>query len=163
MALPSFPAVARHNLNPCMLIASRDELEVMTLLGSCVSVCLWDSRLAFGGMNHYMLPLWNGDGLPTPKYGNVAIEKLIGKMLEFGCRKEQLVAKCFGGANVLGDTSGRMLIGERNISLAQEILATHRIPIVAQDMGGLRGMKILFNTRTGVVLAGRLASSPTHV
>ena len=149
-------------MNPCMLMASRDELEIMTLLGSCVAVCLWDPRLAFGGMNHYMLPLWNGEGLPTPKYGNVAIEKLIARMLEFGCRKEQLVAKCFGGANVLGDTSGRMLIGERNIAVAEEVLGNHRIPIVAQDMGGLRGMKILFNTRTGVVLAGRLASSPVQ-
>ena len=149
-------------MNPCMLMASRDELEIMTLLGSCVAVCLWDPRLAFGGMNHYMLPLWNGEGLPTPKYGNVAIEKLIARMLEFGCRKEQLVAKCFGGANVLGDTSGRMLVGERNIAVAEEVLGNHRIPIVAQDMGGLRGMKILFNTRTGVVLAGRLASSPVQ-
>ena len=156
------PLLARHNLNPCMLMASRNELEIMTLLGSCVAVCLWDPRLAFGGMNHYMLPLWNGEGLPTPKYGNVAIEKLIARMLEFGCRKEQLVAKCFGGANVLGDTSGRMLIGERNIAVAEEVLGNHRIPIVARDMGGLRGMKILFNTRTGVVLAGRLASSPVQ-
>ena len=156
------PLLARHNLNPCMLMASRNELEIMTLLGSCVAVCLWDPRLAFGGMNHYMLPLWNGEGLPTPKYGNVAIEKLIARMLEFGCRKEQLVAKCFGGANVLGDTSGRMLIGERNIAVAEEVLGNHRIPIVARDMGGLRGMKILLNTRTGVVLAGRLASSPVQ-
>lgn len=160
MVQPVPLVIPRHNLNPCMLIASRDELEVMTLLGSCVSVCLWDPRLAFGGMNHYMLPLWNGDGLPTPKYGNVAIEKLITKLLEFGCRKEQLVAKCFGGANVLGDASGRMLIGERNIAVAEEILGNHRIPIVARDMGGMRGMKILFNTNTGVVLAGRLSSSP---
>ena len=162
MALPVPPAIPRHNLNPCMLVASRDELEIMTLLGSCVAVCLWDPRLTFGGMNHYMLPLWNGDGLPTPKYGNVAIENLIARMLEFGCRKEQIVAKCFGGANVLGDTSGRMLIGERNIAVAEEILGNHRIPIVARDMGGLRGMKILFNTKTGVVLAGRLASSPVQ-
>jgi chemotaxis protein CheD len=148
----------RHHLNPCMLIAHRDELEVTTVLGSCVSVCLWDPNLACGGMNHYMLPLWNGDGLPTPKFGNVAIEKLIGKMLDFGCRKEQLVAKCFGGANVLGDATDRMQIGARNIALAEELLAIHRIPIVARDMGGLQGLKIIFNTKSGIVLAGRLTA-----
>lgn len=160
--MPASPAgaIPRVNLNPCMLTAHREEAEVTTLLGSCVAVCLWDPRLAYGGMNHYMLPLWNGDGLPTPKYGNVAIEKLIEKMVSFGCRKEQLVAKCFGGANVLGDMSGPMQIGERNIVLAEEILATHHIPIVAREMGGFRGMKIIFNTRTGIVLAGRLAGSP---
>lgn len=158
MDLPSPPAVPRHHLNPCMLIAHRDELEITTLLGSCVSVCLWDARMACGGMNHYMLPLWNGDGLPTPKYGNVAIEKLIQKMLDFGCRKEQLVAKCFGGANVLGDGTGHMQIGTRNIALAEELLAIHRIPIVAREVGGLRGMKIIFNTKSGLVLAGRLSA-----
>ena len=153
-------AVLRHHLNPCMLIAHRDELEVTTLLGSCVSVCLWDPQRACGGMNHYMLPLWNGDGLPTPKFGNVAIEGLIKKLLDFGCRKEQLVAKCFGGANVIGDATGHMQIGARNIALAEELLAIHRIPIVAREMGGLRGMKIIFNTKSGLVLAGRLVAMP---
>ncbi len=161
--LPPVPPVPRHHLNPCMLVARRDELEVTTLLGSCVSVCLWDSHLACGGMNHYMLPLWNGEGLPTPKYGNVAIEKLIENLLGLGCRKEHLVAKCFGGANVLGDTSGRTLIGDRNITLADELLAIHRIPVLAREVGGLRGMKIIFNTRTGVVLAGRLVAPPGTV
>lgn len=155
---PAPAAILRHHLNPCMLIAHRDELEVTTLLGSCVSVCLWDPHLTCGGMNHYMLPLWNGDGLPTPKYGNVAIEKLIGKMLDFGCRKEHLVAKCFGGANVIGDGIGRMQIGERNIALAEELLGIHRIPIIAREVGGLRGLKIIFNTKSGVVLAGRLVA-----
>lgn len=160
MPSPPSNATPHINLNPCMLSAHREETEVTTLLGSCVSVCLWDPRLGYGGMNHYMLPLWNGDGLPTPKYGNVAIEKLIEKMLSFGSRREQLVAKCFGGANVLGDTTGHMLIGERNVTLAQELLAIHRIPIVASEVGGFRGMKIIFNTRSGIVLAGRLANSP---
>lgn len=160
MGLPSSTAVLRHHLNPCMLLAHRNEVEIITLLGSCVSVCLWDPQLACGGMNHYMLPLWNGEGLPTPKYGNVAIEKLIEKMLALGCRKEQLVAKCFGGANVIGDSTGHLQIGERNIALAEELLEIHRIPIVAREMGGLRGMKIIFNTKSGIVFAGRLIAAP---
>lgn len=158
LAPPASGAIPRLVLDPCMLLARRDEAEITTLLGSCIAVCLWDPRLGCGGMNHYMLPLWNGDGLPTPKYGNVAIEKLVEKMLAFGCRKEDLVAKYFGGANVIGDASGRMLIGERNIALADEVLAIHRIPVVAKDAGGTRGMKIIFNTKSGLVLAGRLAS-----
>lgn len=148
----------QHHLNPCMLLASRDEIRVITLLGSCVSVCLWDSRLGAGGINHYMLPLWNGEGLPTPKYGNVAIEKLIRKMLDLGSRKEDLIAKCFGGANVIGDPGTGVTIGTRNIALADEVLAIHQIPVVAREVGGLQGMKIIFNTKTGVVLAGRLVA-----
>ena len=29
-----------------------------------------------------MLPYWNGQGLASPKYGNIAIEKLIDKMIQ---------------------------------------------------------------------------------
>ena len=54
--------------------------RLSTVLGSCVAVCLWDQRLKFGGMNHYMLPMWNGAGLASPKYGNIAIPKLIEQM-----------------------------------------------------------------------------------
>lgn len=149
-------AGSRHHLNPCMLTAHREEVEVTTLLGSCVSVCLWDATQGFGGMNHYMLPLWNGEGLPTPKYGNVAIEKLIEKMLWLGCQKDHLIAKCFGGASVLGEATGQMMIGARNIVMAEELLAIHRIPMVARDLGGNQGRKVVFNTRTGLALVGRL-------
>ncbi len=156
---PSVPsAVERYHLNPCMLVARREEVEVTTILGSCVSVCLWNPRLACGGMNHYMLPLWNGDGLPTPKYGNVAIEKLIERLQQLGCRKDDLVAKCFGGASMIQGTSGLMQIGERNIEVAVDLLDRHRISTVAHQVGGLQGRKISFNTRTGVVLVSRIAA-----
>lgn len=154
------PAAPRHHLNPCMLTAHREEVEVTTLLGSCVSVCLWDTKRGFGGMNHYMLPLWNGDGLPTPKYGNVAIEKLIEKMLWLGCQKGHLIAKCFGGASIIEDATGQMMIGARNILMAEELLAIHGIPVVAHDLGGHQGRKVVFNTQSGVALVGRLIPQP---
>jgi len=141
-----------------MLMAHKGELEITTLLGSCVAVCLWDSSLACGGMNHYMLPLWNGEGLPTPKYGNVAIEKLIENLLQFGCERRNLVAKCFGGASLFADPTGIMRIGARNIAVAEELLEIHRIPIIAKEVGGLQGMKVIFNTKSGVALVGRFVS-----
>ena len=148
-------AVMRHHLNPCMLMAHTGEVEISTLLGSCISVCLWDSTRACGGMNHYMLPLWNGAGLPTPKFGNVAIEKLIEKLLQFGCQKRNLVAKCFGGASLIADATGIMQIGARNIAVAEEVLEVHQIPIIAREVGGQQGMRVIFNTQSGVALVGR--------
>ena len=49
-------------------------------------VCLYDPVIRVGGINHYMLPLWNGQGLASPKYGNIAIEKLLEKMISLGCQ-----------------------------------------------------------------------------
>ncbi|WP_005038360.1 chemotaxis protein CheD [Holophaga foetida] len=142
-----------HFLFPCALFAHRQEHGVTTILGSCVSVCLVDPELGIGGINHYMLPLWNGVGLPTPRFGNVAIDKLVERMLFLGCRKEKLVAKVFGGAQVIAGEMQQFSVGERNVVLAMEMLDYHGIPVIAQSVGGLQGMKICFNTRSGQVLA----------
>ncbi len=141
-----------HYLLPGNIFAHRDEYTVTTVLGSCVSVCLWDPAAGIGGINHYMLPLWNGDGLASPRYGNIAIEKLIAKMLDIGAERSRLRAKVFGGGDVLKVTSAFMNIGARNVVLAQDVLREEKIPIISADTGGQNGRKLLFNTRTGVVL-----------
>ena len=146
--------VNEHFLLTNTIHVSSEELIIKTVLGSCVAVCLWDKTRNFGGINHYLLPLWNGEGLETPKYGNIAIKKLIEKMIELGCKKENLIAKIFGGASVLSsitNESGFLNIGERNIIIAQDILHEHNIEIIAADTGENNGRFLLFNTKTGVV------------
>lgn len=76
-------------LNPSKLFVSAQRYEVITVLGSCVAVCLYDRKLHLGGINHYMLPFWNGRDLPSLKFGNIAIDKLIEKMVEAGGRKKE--------------------------------------------------------------------------
>ena len=131
--------------------------RVTTVLGSCVSVCLWDQRLRLGGMNHFMLPFWNGEGLASPKYGNIAIAKLIERMQDLGAERRNLRAKVFGGGVVLNVMNPFMNIGERNIQLAEDVLKNEGIPIVSADTGGNVGRKLIFDTGTGMVLVKRLA------
>lgn len=134
------------------LHVSRLPLIMNTVLGSCVSVCLWDQDLKAGGMNHFMLPFWNGSGLASPKYGNIAMEQLVKKMTGMGCRREDLVAKIFGGAKMLREQSEFFDIGRRNIDLARKLLDEHDISITASSIGGNRGRRIFFNSATGEVL-----------
>jgi chemotaxis protein CheD len=148
--------IRKHFLHPCMIFAHPREHWVATLLGSCVAVCLWDPTLGLGGMNHYMLPLWNGEGLPTPRYGNIAIEKLIQKMVALGADPRRLLGRIYGGAMVLGTDMGRFRVGGRNITVAQELLATHRIPILETEVGGEQGRRVQFNTCTGEVTVQRM-------
>ena len=145
----------KHFLFPGTIFADPRSYQISTILGSCVAVCLWDSVMRMGGINHYMLPLWNGEGLATPKFGNIAIEKLLAKMLAMGCKREQLIAKVFGGANLMGTGNEVFLIGDRNISLACQMLEEYGIPIMASDVGGQSGRKIIMYAETGVVLVGR--------
>ena len=147
----------QHYLFPCMIFCSREEFQVTTVLGSCISVCLYDPVTKIGGINHYMLALWNGIGLESPKYGNIAITKLLEKMLELGSRKNNLHAKVFGGAKVLEATQNSSInVGERNIEIAMDMLSEEHIPVVASSMGDLFGLKIIFNTVTGEILMKRV-------
>ncbi len=134
------------------MYASAQPSEVTTILGSCVAVCLWDRYLGIGGINHYMLPTWNGMELASPKYGNIAIERLVERMVQLGCQKKNLVAKVFGGGEVISVSSSSMHIGERNVMVANTMLEEMNIPVIGRSTGGNNGRKIIFNTHTGEVL-----------
>ncbi|MCF8364163.1 MAG: chemotaxis protein CheD [Bacteroidales bacterium] len=133
------------------LIVSSKPLILSTVLGSCISICLWDMKNKIGGMNHYMLPYWNGSGLASPKYGNIAIPQLLKKMKATQHDPGNIIAKVFGGARMLKDQSAIFDIGHRNTQLAYEMLAAESIKIIAESTGGEKGRKIFFNTETGEV------------
>ncbi|MCB9481855.1 MAG: chemotaxis protein CheD [Desulfobacteraceae bacterium] len=133
------------------IVFSREASEIKTVLGSCVSVCLWDFKYKSGAMNHFIFPTWTGRGLATPKYGNVAMESIYEKMLSNGSRSQDLIAKIFGGGRLF--TSGDMSLnpGEQNIASAKKFLARVNIPVISEDTGGARGRTVIFHTDTGDV------------
>jgi len=149
----------KHFLHPSTILISKEAQWVTTILGSCVSICLFDKKTRIGGINHYMLPYWNGEGLESPKYGNVAILHLFQKMLELGVKKEDIICKIFGGAEVLGDKPSIFNVGKRNVELARKVILEMGIPVVSSSTGGKQGRKIHFNTGTGEVLQKYLAKT----
>ena len=135
-----------------LFVAAR-ETNILTVLGSCVAVCLYDKVNQISGMNHYLLPLWNNEGLASPKYGNISIEKLISGMESVGCERRNIIAKVFGGASPNKFSSeGKLLVGEKNVNVALDLLAKNGIKVVAKDVGGQRGRKIAMNSLTGKVI-----------
>lgn len=140
-----------HYLFSSTLFVSKEPCHIQTVLGSCVAVCLYDQRLKFGGMNHYMMPLWNGKGLASPNYGNIAIDMLLEKMMMLGSQNKNLIAKVFGGANQHNFNSKIVTVGERNIEVAKNMLKGFSIHVVAESTGGTQGRKIAFDTFTGQV------------
>ncbi len=137
-------------LQPGQLIAAPEPLEISTVLGSCVAVCLWDRRRGQGGANHFLLP-HHGSGQASPRYGDVAVEQLVAALLALGSRRDDLVAKLFGGANVITAFRGeREQLGARNVAVARHELDRARVPLVAEDVGGKRGRKLIFHTDDGL-------------
>lgn len=148
-----FRDVNDHNvyLKPGDLYVSNKPIRITTVLGSCVSICLYDTVLKTGGMNHFMLPYKRPKDEQIPKYGDVAIHSLIKKMEEMGSSRKSMVAKIIGGADNTGGIKGYFCIGESNHSAAVDILEEYRIKIIRKNIGGNKGRKVIFFPQTGQV------------
>ena len=135
--------VNRVFLLPGEYMVSKQPHLISTLLGSCVSVCLYHPQHHFGGMNHYMLtkgPVGERSG----KYGDYAINVLL-QFMERACGSLAGVeGMIFGGANVVGSigTGAGSMIGEKNIALAREMLKRHGIRVTKEQVGGNAGLKL---------------------
>lgn len=132
---------------------------LVTVLGSCVSACLYDSAAGIGGMNHFMLPtsevsIGPGDGLPA-RLGIHAMELLINALVHHGARRGALRAKLFGGGAVLQGLTATN-VGERNAEFALSYLRTEGIPVVAQDLLDIHPRKIYFFPGTARVLVRKI-------
>jgi chemotaxis protein CheD len=139
------------------LAVFREPRAISTVLGSCVAVCLWDAEAGVGGMNHYLLPHRAGAGETSPRFGNVAMGRLLDDLVRLGGRFARLKAKVFGGATVLGSPlPGTPSLGEQNAALARSLLRAAGIPVVAEDTGGGRGRWLIFQTDDGAAFVKRL-------
>lgn len=166
--LVELPAVSGHDsissnshfLHAGQIYVSAQAESIVLILGSCVAICIWDSVNGIGGATHYLLPSWDGKGVSSPRYGNVAISALLQKLADAGANTANLRAKVFGGGclfDVMRDASPkRDHLGSRNVEIALELLAKERIPVVAKEVGSDRGQRILFQTNTGHALVKAL-------
>lgn len=144
-------------LHAGQVFASSTPCEITTVLGSCVGLLLVDPVRRFGGASHYLLPFEGHGQTATPRFGSTAISLLLGRMLALGSRKQDLVAKIFGGASTLtADTAPGPTLGAKNVELARRRLEQEHIPIVAEDVGGHGGRKIIFLCDEGHVWVKRL-------
>lgn len=142
--------------------AVESQRPLSTLLGSCVSVCLFDPQLRLGGINHFMLPDMgrgrHGD-VDSLLSGNFAMETLLNALLDKGARKPRLQAKAFGGGTIIDTDKGSSSIGMRNASFAKEWLQREGVPLISSDLLGPWSRKILFLPCNGQVFCKRMVTS----
>jgi chemotaxis protein CheD len=138
------------SLNIGELIVSERPIVVGTVLGSCVSVCLFCPTKEVGGIIHYALPYElrpSESEQESLRYGAYAIPLLVGKVRSLvGNDRVPLLAKVAGGAAV---TSSSVDIGGGNIRLARELLQEFGVAVVGEDVGGILGRRLHFHTASG--------------
>lgn len=139
-------------------------VELVTSVGSCIGICLYDSIHRCGGLAHIMLPhssLGPLEPLPS-KYADTAVIALKNGIKELTGRENRLSAKIAGGANMFANTSANGLdIGAKNIKAVRAILEEHRIRLVGEDVGGSHGRRINFDLANGVTVV-RLHNGETR-
>jgi chemotaxis protein CheD len=142
-------------LYPGQLMTSQTPCHISTILGTCVAVCLHDPVLRISGINHYLLP-HRADSEPSPRFGHVAIPRLVDQMIALGAWTGRLQAKVFGGSDPIYPARAGGDLGQRNVELALRMLAELEIPVVARDTGGPLGRKLILRTDDGTVWVRKL-------
>jgi chemotaxis protein CheD len=143
---PALPGVYLH---PGQVFLSVQPTAVTTILGSCVAVGLWDHERGVGGLCHYLLPESPKAQAPSPRFADAAVGQLLQGILALGARPGAVVAKVFGGACVLEAMRRAGHLGSRNVQRARALLAERGIRILAEDVEGDRGRKLVFHTHDG--------------
>ena len=138
--------VGMADLNVC---SGADSITTLGL-GSCVGVVLWDPTTKICGMAHIMLPdstsIRNNSNVA--KFADSGIEELLRRVLAKGAKRQYLVAKIAGGAQMfsVNNKSDLIAVGTRNVEATIKKL---RIPLKAQDTGESYGRTVTFYPENG--------------
>lgn len=114
-------------------------------LGSCVAVAVYDPVVRLAGLLHAVLPERTKDAdVLSAKYADSGIQNLLGEVERQGALRSRLLVRMVGGANMLSlkDVKQALNIGERNVASARATLASLRLRIQAEDVGGTRGRTV---------------------
>ncbi len=155
--------VGMADLNVC---GSPDSITTLGL-GSCVGVVLYDPIVKKCGMVHVMLPdskaITNNQNVA--KFADTGIEECLRRVLALGAKKERLVAKIAGGAQMFSiNTNNAMLrVGDRNVEAVRKKLGELNIPILAADTGDSYGRTVIFYPETGSYLIRAIGKEPKTI
>ncbi len=159
------------NLMPGEYYVTNKDIVISTIVGSCVTVCLYDPVRAIIGMNHFLLSKrqyprkYRMCLTEAGRYGVYAMELMINDMLMMGADKTNFCAKAFGGASLLPKNvgvGGFASVGETNCRFILEFLKDEGIRLVASDLGGHEGRAIRFHSKDFVVFQRKIKRTITQ-
>jgi len=127
-------------------ISQGENNVIATLLGSCVSACLWDPVCAVGGMNHVLFIDDSSNASEVFGHGVNGMELLINGLVQRGVNRRNLQAKVFGGASMIAGLSDA---GARNGEFVLQFLEAEGIAHVGGDLGGRSARRLEFWPSTG--------------
>jgi len=148
------PTGINYFLEPGYIYLASEPTTISTVLGSSLVVYLHDRKRKVAGVSHFQFPVVRDREQATARYGNVAAITLIRMLLDDGSKVRHLEAELLGGAH--NAELSPEDIGRENISMARKVLDRYGVDIVSEDVGGIRGRKVVFNTENNEVAVIRV-------
>lgn len=139
---------------------SKEPTVITTVLGSCISVTMFSSRSAIGGMCHGFLPQCQDFGKCDKefseclKFVDCSIWRMVDRFRRYGIMPRDIETRMFGGASFSekkNDTGRYLSVGDKNIESARQVVVDMGLNLVAADVGGASGRRVVFYTHTGDV------------
>lgn len=147
---PAADAPQARFLLPGQLHVATPPARFSAILGSCVTLCLWDGRRKIGGMNHVLLPDGPADAPNQYRYANVANKALLEQMIAAGSSIHDITARVYGGAAIhVPEGEEAESLGYKNVCATLDFLRSTGIPLMAKETGGQHGRKLLFDLHSG--------------
>lgn len=119
-----------------------DDVAFKTLLGSCVALMFYDKEKKIKSMNHFLLPKTENT-IDDMKYGLYSVEAMLNEMYKMGCKKQNMVAKISGGADIMQLNLTNVSIGQRNVDFAKEFCRSEGFKVISEHTRGEHGRLIL--------------------
>jgi len=141
------------------VLVTHESLVVQTTLGSCVAVVIHDPVTKLAGMCHAVMPEACGPQDQSLRYVDRAVPHLLARFARNGVPSERLQIKVIGGSTTASrqQQSPRYTpIGPRNVDVALSQLSRYGVRVAAQDTGGAKGRRLLFDTSSGTVFVHAL-------
>jgi chemotaxis protein CheD len=129
-------------------------LVIRTLLGSCVSIVLWNPAKQIGGMCHAVLPAQSSslgplDGNHCPG----AVKLFLREIDRSRTRANEYQAFLMGGARMsLGlRQTDRISVGERNVAVCRQLLADAGLALAGEHVGLSGPRRVAFDLTSGSI------------
>ena len=142
------------NISDMKFSKRAEDVLVTFSLGSCLGVTAYDNVAGVGGLLHALLPTASvsPEKAKTNPYMFVTsgVANMVKILFRLGAKRENLVFKVAGGADMRGDTLFQT--GSRNLQALLNLLEKNRITIAAQDVGGSIPRTMSLHMDTGRVM-----------
>lgn len=141
------------NISDMKFSTSAEDVVVTYSLGSCLGVTAYDPKTCIGGMVHCLLPTAGSARHKVRAnpfmFVSTGVTMMVRNLVEHGAKKERLIFKAAGGANMRNDTLFNT--GLRNFQALETLLERNHVTLDAKDVGGTIPRTLFLHLDTGRV------------